>query len=147
MSRAGHFLARIAFALLVLGTSRAEAERIAFESAAGSSSAPEIFQGQTAYTDHIYGELQLPKGSAPFPAMVIMHSSRGVVGTILDWAKLFNEMGIATFVVDSFTPRGLSEASAGRLSFPADTVDALRAFQAMRKHSRKDSDKIGIIGF
>jgi len=36
--------------------------------------------------------------------MVIMHSSRGIVASILDWAKMFNEMGIVTLVVDSFTP-------------------------------------------
>ena len=39
------------------------------------------------HTDHIYGELQLPsKASGPFPAMVIMHSSRGIVASIWDWA-------------------------------------------------------------
>ena len=147
MSRVGHFIALLAAGILLLGLRTAAAERIAFESGAASSSALDIFQGRTAYTDHIYGELQLPQGSAPFPAMVIMHSSRGVVATILDWAKLFNQMGVATLVVDSFTPRGLSEASAGRLTFAADTVDALRALQALRKDPRIDAGKIGIIGF
>jgi dienelactone hydrolase len=138
----------IVTAALALGAATANAERITFDSAARDSSAVQIFQGEAAYSDRIYGELQLPaKGAAPFPAMVIMHSSRGVVGTILDWAKLFNDMGIATLVVDSFTPRNLSEASASRLTFPADTADSLRALQALQQDSRIDAKSIGIIGF
>jgi dienelactone hydrolase len=141
-------VALAAAAALLLAPMPADAERISFVSAASSSGAVQIFQGEAAYTDHIYGELQLPaKGTAPFPAMVIMHSSRGVGGTIQDWAKLFNEMGIATLTVDSFTPRGLSEASAGRLTFPADVADALRALQAIQQDSRIDAQNVGIIGF
>jgi dienelactone hydrolase len=79
--------------------------------------------------------------------MVIMHSSRGIVATILEWARLFNEMGIATLVVDSFTPRGLSEYGASQLSFPADVVDSLRALKALQQDPRIDSRNIGVIGF
>jgi dienelactone hydrolase len=79
--------------------------------------------------------------------MVIMHSSRGIEATILDWARLFNEVGVATLVVDSFTPRGLTEASADRLSFPAGVVDALRALDALQRDARIDARSIGVIGF
>ena len=135
-------------AVLVFYAASADAERITFDSAARDVGAVQIFQGETAYTYHIYGELQVPsKGAAPFPAMVIMHSSRGIVDTIKDWAKLFNDLGVATFTVDSFTPRGLSEASANRLTFAADVVDSLRALQALRQDPRIDAQNIGIIGF
>ena len=91
------FLAALAAVCAFLSIA-AHAERINFDSAARNSNALQIFQGRTAYTDHIYGELRLPsKGQGPFPAMVIMHSSRGIVPTILDWAKMFNDMGIATW--------------------------------------------------
>jgi dienelactone hydrolase len=124
------------------------AERINFDSAARDSQGLQIFQGKTEYTDRIYGELQLPsRGSGPFPAMVIMHSSRGIVASILDWGKMFNEMGIATLVVDSFTPRGLVEYSADQLTFPAGVVDALRALRILQQDSRIDSKNIGVIGF
>jgi dienelactone hydrolase len=76
-----------------------------------------------------------------------MHSSRGIVASILDWATMFNEMGIATLVVDSFTPRGLMEYSADQLAFPAGVVDSLRALGVLRQDSRIDSKNIGVIGF
>ena len=138
----------MAAAVLVFGATTANAERIAFDSAARGSSVVQIFQGKTAYTDHIYGELQLPStGAGPFPAMAIMHSSRGIVDTIGDWARLFNEMGVATFVVDSFTPRGIVEANADQLTFPAGVVDALRALKVLQQDSRIDTKNIGVIGF
>jgi dienelactone hydrolase len=144
----GSFIAFIAAAALVLSSVTADAERIEFDSAARGSQVVQIFQGKTEYTDHIYGELQLPsKGSGPFPAMVIMHSSRGILGTILDWARMFNAMGIATFVVDSFIPRGLAEDSSDQLTFPAGAVDALRALRILQQDPRIDSKNIGVIGF
>jgi dienelactone hydrolase len=76
-----------------------------------------------------------------------MHSSRGIEATILDWVRMFNELGVATFVVDSFTPRGLAEINADQLSFPAGVVDSLRALQALQRDARIDSRSIGVIGF
>ena len=144
----GSFIAFMATAVLVFGSATANAERINFDSAARDSGVVQIFQGKTGYTDHIHGELHLPsKGSGPFPAMVIMHSSRGIVASIRDWARLFNEMGIATLVVDSFTPRGLTESSADQLTFQAGVVDSLRALKILRQDSRIDSRNIGVIGF
>lgn len=144
----GSFIAFITTGVLVFISVAANAERISFDSAAKDTRVDQIFQGRTEYTDRIYGELQLPsKGSGPFPAMVIMHSSRGVVDTIWDWAKLFNEVGVATFVVDSFTPRGLTEYSADQLAFSAGTVDSLRALKTLQQVTRIDSKNIGVIGF
>ncbi|MDB5813605.1 MAG: hypothetical protein JWN23_722 [Rhodocyclales bacterium] len=141
-------IAFIASAAFALTSATAFAERINFDSAARDSRPIPIFQGKTEYTDHIYGELQLPsKGSGPFPAMVIMHSSRGIVDTIWDWARMFNDMGIATLVVDSFTPRGLTESNADRLTFPAGIVDSLRALKVLQQDPRIDANNIGIIGF
>ena len=138
----------VAIAVLAFGPATAGAERIGFDSAARDSGIVQIFQGETKYTDRIQGELQLPsRGSGPFPAMVIMHSSLGINPTIGDWARLFNDMGIATLVVDSFGPRGLSEQSANQLSFPAGVVDSLRALKALQQDARIESGKIGVIGF
>ena len=146
MPRAAAFLMMVA--MLLPAPAAGAAERISFESAARDTQMPQVFEGKTAYTDRIHGDLQLPaKGSAPYPAMVIMHSSLGVNGTIRDWATLLGEMGVATFTVDSFGPRGMSEASATRLSFSADAVDGLRALATLRKDARIDAEKIGIIGF
>jgi dienelactone hydrolase len=142
------FVAFGAAAVLAFDPATAGAERVGFDSAAGGSGIVQIFQGETKYTDRIHGELQLPSsGSAPFPAMVLMHSSLGINPTIGDWAKLFNDLGIATLVVDSFGPRGLSEQSANQLNFSAGVVDSLRALRTLQQDARIDSGRIGVIGF
>ena len=144
----GRCIALIASAVLILSPASAGAELINFDSAARVSRIDQIFQGTAEYTDRIYGDLQLPsRGSAPFPAMVIMHSSRGIEASIGHWAALFNEMGVATLVVDSFTPRGLMEHSAEQLSFAAGVVDSLRALRVLQQDARIDSKKIGVVGF
>ncbi len=142
------FIAVSAAAVLAFGPAAAGAERIGFDSAARDSGIVQIFQGETKYSDRIQGELQLPsRGAGPFPAMVIMHSSLGINPTIGDWARLFNDLGIATLVVDSFGPRGLGEQSASQLSFSAGVVDSLRALKTLQQDARIDSGKIGVIGF
>jgi len=134
--------------LLLLGSTAAGAERISFDSAARDTRLPHFFQVKPVFPDRIYGELQLPsRGTVPFPAMVIMHSTRGIDATIGNWATLLNDMGIATFVVDSFTPRGLEERTGDQLSFPASVVDSLRALRRLRQDKRIDRSRIGVIGF
>ena len=148
MPTISHFISLIAAAVLAFHSMTASAERIHFDSAARDSDFARIFQAKTQYADHIHGDLQLPvRGTGPFPAMVIMHSSRGIDNSIGNWAKTFNEIGVATFVVDSFTPRGLSELSADRLTFSAGVVDSLRAFNILQRDARVDSRRIGVIGF
>lgn len=144
----GRLVACLAAAALILGSASAGAERLYFGSAARDSTVAQIFQGKIAYSDRIQGDLQLPStGSGPFPAMVIMHSSRGVVATIRDWARMFNDLGVATLVVDSFTPRGLTEQSAERLTFPAGVVDSLSTLKILTQDPRIDAKRIGVIGF
>ena len=133
---------------LILGSTAAGAERLSFDSAARDSRLPQLFQVKPAFPERIYGELQLPSaGAGRFPAMVIMHSSRGIDATIGNWAKLFNDMGVATLVVDSYAPRGLEERTGDQLSFPASVVDSLRALRRLRQDKRIDPARIGVIGF
>jgi cephalosporin-C deacetylase-like acetyl esterase len=63
----------------------------------------------------IAGELRLPQGAAGrLPAVVLMHGSGGAGAREEFWSKSFNEMGIASFVVDSFSGRGLTSVSANQ---------------------------------
>src|SRR5258708_32258486 len=57
----------------------------------------------------VFGTLSLPPASAgQVPAMVIAHGGDGVTD-VRDfwWAEHFLSMGVAAFVVDSFTPRNV----------------------------------------
>jgi hypothetical protein len=69
----------IATTVLMLNATAARAERVYFDSAARTTTIAQLVRGDVISSDHIYADLQLPaKDSGPFPAMVIMHSSRGV---------------------------------------------------------------------
>src|SRR5439155_21173663 len=55
------------------------------------------------------GELTLPVGPGPFPAVVLMHGCGGVGNAEGGWVDPLTRAGYAAFVVDSFTGRGLTE--------------------------------------
>jgi len=98
----------------------------------------------------IAGELRLPASSAArFPTVVLIHGSGGVGRNAVDWAEMLNGMGLATFLVDSFTARGLvsvsaNQASLGRL---VQTYDAYRALEVVARHPRVDATRIAAMGF
>jgi dienelactone hydrolase len=124
---------------------------VEFNSLSSQDGFAAIYRGEAKYTDKINGVFTRPSGVVgDVPVMVIMHSSAGVseasTGT---WSKHFLEMGIATFVVDSFTPRGLKSSWADQsvLTDAGSAADALKALEAVSKIPGVDSKRIGVIGF
>ena len=96
------------------------------------------------------GELRIPRpGTDRLPAVVLVHGSSGVSGYVDDWAHWLNGMGVATFVFDSFTDRGIvntnnDQDQLGRLAM---IVDAYRALELIAKHPRIDPERIALMGF
>jgi len=98
----------------------------------------------------IWGDLQLPRGGAGrVPAVVIVHSAGGVGPHEWDWAAELNDIGLATFVLDSFSGRGLHNAVGrpGRFAPVLATVDAYRALELLSTHPRIDPSRIALMGF
>jgi dienelactone hydrolase len=99
----------------------------------------------------IAGELRLPprRGSDRLPAVVLLHGSGGLSGSHESWAQELNSMGIAVFLVDSFTGRGIVSVSASQdtLGRLAMIIDAYRALELLAPDSRIDADRIAVIGF
>ncbi len=96
------------------------------------------------------GELRIPDGGkGRLPVVVLVHGSGGVGGNVAEWAGGFNAMGIATFVLDSFTGRGLVSTSAdqGLLGRLAMTYDTYRALEVLEKNPRVDPQRIAAMGF
>lgn len=96
------------------------------------------------------GELRIPRpGTDRLPAVVLLHGS-GALGSIVDdWAQWLNEKGVATFVIDSFTARGIvqtqtDQAQLGRLAM---IIDAYSALELLSKHTRIDPERIVLMGF
>ena len=99
----------------------------------------------------IAGELTLPKDRAgPLPAMVIMHGSGGIsAAREKAWAERLLALGLATLVVDSFGPRGITSTAEDQSQLPlaASIADGFAALAHLAAHPAIDARRIGIIGF
>jgi dienelactone hydrolase len=98
----------------------------------------------------IAGELRIPRlGTDRLPAVILVHGSGGVGANVDRWSRELNGMGLATFVIDSFTARGIQSTSAnqallGRMNM---ILDAYRALGLLAAHPRIDPAKIVLMGF
>jgi dienelactone hydrolase len=97
----------------------------------------------------IAGELRLPVGDGPFPAVVLVHGSGGVGSNVNRWAGELNEIGVATFLLDCFTGRGIQSTipDQSRLGGLAMIYDAYRALELLCRHPGIDSTRVGLMGF
>lgn len=96
------------------------------------------------------GELRIPVGkSARYPVVVMIHGSGGVSGSMDYWVHQLNAGGIGTFVVDSFTGRGIVSTAQDQtqLHSLAMMIDAYRALDLLATHPRVDASKIAVMGF
>jgi dienelactone hydrolase len=99
----------------------------------------------------IAGELRFPRNNKmkQYPVVLLVHGSGGISGYVDDWAKELNKLGVAVFILDSFSGRGLykvnnDQAKLGRLAM---IVDAYRALDVLAQHERVDRKRIAIMGF
>ena len=98
----------------------------------------------------IAGELRIPKpGTDRLPAVVLVHGSGGVGFNSGMWAGELNKAGLATFVTDSFTGRGIINTTTDQSQLSSYTMmnDAFAALAVLAKHPRIDPDKIAVMGF
>ncbi len=98
----------------------------------------------------VAGELRIPKpGAERLPAVILVHGSGGISSYVDDWARFLNGMGVAAFILDSFTPRGVESLTDDKapLSWLSMAVDAYRALDVLARHRRVDPARIAIMGF
>lgn len=112
---------------------------------------PEFLQGNAAGKPVMLGgELRLPVGApAKVPAVILVHGSGGV-GAVADaWARTLNEAGIAAFILDTFSGRGIvsTVVDQDQLHSLAMMVDAYRALDVLAAHPRIRADRIAVMGF
>jgi dienelactone hydrolase len=97
------------------------------------------------------GELRLPEGSGPFPAVILAHGCGGQpVYTELAWGRTLREWGYATFVLDSFSGRRLISVCSDPFSLlrPEQRVpDAYGALRLLAANSKIDPKRIALMGF
>ncbi len=155
-----------AIAAMAAGTSLAGADEAVVASLAGGQSGTIRFESVTPRSadsllsgdaEHhkviITGTLSLPPdvpgSAAPVPAVIILHGSAGINPGEWAWALRMNGLGYASFVVDSFTGRGIrnTEKDQSVLSMTADIADAYAALRLLATDPRIDPDRIAVMGF
>ena len=97
----------------------------------------------------IAGELRLPQGSSGrLPVVIVLHGAGGLGPSNELWSRVLNEIGIATFSVDTNSGRNLVSISTnqGSLGFFVYTLDAYRARDLLASHPRIDPDRIAVMG-
>lgn len=98
---------------------------------------------------NVSGELRVAQGSGRLPVVVMLHGSGGIGPGIDMWSREFAELGISSFIIDSFTGRGLTstvldQSQLGRLNM---ILDAYRALGILSKHPRVAPERIALMGF
>jgi dienelactone hydrolase len=97
----------------------------------------------------VSGELRIAQGVGPLPVVVMLHGSGGITANVDMWAREFAQLGVSSFIIDSFTGRALTDVNAtqaalGRLNM---ILDAYRALGILANHPRVPADRIVLMGF
>ncbi|NRR31793.1 dienelactone hydrolase family protein [Oxalobacteraceae bacterium] len=156
-----HWLAVLTSTLLLPGTLQAQQlysdlssqplGQIHFNSITPSSRYQLVYRKPAAPLTEIWGNLAFPAvRTGKVPAMVIAHGSAGIQPKdSVRWIPLLNNMGIATFQLDSFTPRHIvrTDDNQALLDQSANDADVLKALQLLATDPRIDASRIGVIGF
>jgi dienelactone hydrolase len=96
------------------------------------------------------GELRIPRlGNDRLPAVILVHGSGGVNVSHDRWAQDINSIGVATFIVDTFSGRGIVNTilDQSQLHSLAMMLDAYRALGELARHPRIDPERIAVMGF
>lgn len=97
----------------------------------------------------ISGDLRFPSGTGPFPAVILAHGCGGIGNAEIGWASVLREWGYATFVIDSFGGRHLTEVctSWGTLTPTQRIPDAYGALRILATHPKIDARRVALMGF
>ena len=96
------------------------------------------------------GELRIPgPPGTKVPAVILVHGSGGISGATDAWARELNAIGVAAFILDTFSGRGIvsTVADQSQLNSLAMMVDSYRALALLAEHPRIDPKRIAIMGF
>ena len=95
------------------------------------------------------GELRIPPGTGRLPAVILVHGSGGLDSAVERWAQELNQIGVAAFLLDCFSGRGITstvgdQSQVHNLNM---VVDAYKTLEILTKHPRLDANRIAIMGF
>ena len=96
------------------------------------------------------GELRLPRSAAEkFPAVTLIHGSGGISAATDRWARELNSVGVAAFILDAFTGRGIVNTNSDQSQLDSIAImhDAFATLGKLATHPRIDAARIAVMGF
>ncbi len=128
-----------------------ETGKIYYESANFGTDYYQLFSGIPSNDKVVvFGDLKIPKSiKDKVPAIVFVHGSAGWHRRHKRWLKLFNKMGIATFRINSFSPRKVTSTIGKQHILPTSSMiaDSYNALKLLSTHPKIDRERIGIMGW
>lgn len=99
---------------------------------------------------NLRGELLLPeRPPGRVPGVVLLHGSDGLMPHQYEVAAMLRELGVAAFVVDSFSARGVKDTIGDYNAVTPHSmlVDAYQALALLQTHPAIDPDRIALVGW
>jgi dienelactone hydrolase len=128
-------------------------EVIYFESANPFSLSDIITDLDSQEKQQVFGQLTTPVDSLnpnkKYPLIIGVAGSMGWRKHHLDYLKMYQEQGYATFQLNSFKSRGITSTvgSQDEVTIAAVILDAYRALEKLSKHPKINKDKVAITGW
>ena len=128
-------------------------EKIHFESANPYSFNDVITDLDSQEKQSIFGELVIPNDTIDdgrkYPLVIGVAGSLGWGEHHYKYLKMYQEMGIATFELNSFKSRGITSTvgTQNEITMAAMILDAYRAFEVLAEHPKIDKDRVSITGW
>ena len=105
--------------------------------------------GEEGIPAAIFALLRVPAGTARVPAVGKTHGCSGLIGAETWWGRHLRQLGIATFIINSFVGRGISRVCSGvdTIGTASLLTDVYRAREMLTAHPRVDGSPIAVLGF
>ena len=101
----------------------------------------------------VYGKLIIPKDSIDYgkkyPLVIGVAGSLGWAEHHYKYLEMYQEMGIATFELNSFKSRGITSTvgTQNEITMAAMIFDAYKALEELSKHPNIDQNRVSITGW
>ncbi len=142
----------IFFFFTYLTWSQSFSEKIIFTSS-NPYSFSEIISNSEVQKQDVFGQLVVPKDTLKpnkkYPLIIGVAGSEGWKNHHYDYLKMYQDLGYATFELNSFKSRNIKSTvgKQNQVTVAAMVFDAYKALEKLSKHPSIDKDKISITGW
>ena len=141
------------FSLIFLSVNAQKTKKIIFKSANPFALSDIIINLENQQEQEVFGKLTIPGESfdmkKKFPLIIGVAGSLGWRKHHYEYMKMYQDMGFATFELNSFQSRNITSTvgSQVEITTAAMILDAYRAFEKLAKHPNIDKDRVSITGW